>query len=176
MTKRTRKTAAKPAKGSRTARSHGWAGYDDLVGGIADLLKHARRTSARAGNAFMTATYCNIGRRVVEFEKRGKVRAEYRKSPLETLSADLPGRFGRGFSRQSLQQMRQFYLLYLPESIRQTVSGEIQPQDGSAITSQISGCELQMSSTTSSVAPLSATLEQTRQMLEQRGTLENSKR
>src|SRR5258705_9208933 len=40
------------------------------------------------------------------------------------LSADLTTRFGRGFSRQNLQQMRQFYFLYPPDKIRQTVSGK----------------------------------------------------
>ena len=43
---------------------------------------------------------------------------------LERLSADLTARFGRGFSRQNLQQMRQFYLLYPPGKIRQTASGK----------------------------------------------------
>jgi hypothetical protein len=36
---------------------------------------------------------------------------------------DLKTRFGRGFSRQNLQQMRAFYLTYPPGSMCQTVSG-----------------------------------------------------
>src|SRR5262249_9609630 len=40
---------------------------------------------------------------------------------LLRLSADL---FGRGFSRQNLQQMRQFYIAYPPDRICQTVSGK----------------------------------------------------
>jgi len=43
--------------------------------------------------------------------------------------ADLTPRFGRGFSRQKIQQMRLFYLFYPAEQIRQTLSGELgQPQ------------------------------------------------
>ncbi|MEW6747331.1 MAG: DUF1016 N-terminal domain-containing protein [Planctomycetota bacterium] len=43
---------------------------------------------------------------------------------LETLATDLTARFRRGFSRQNLQQMRQFYLAYPSEAICQTPSGE----------------------------------------------------
>lgn len=42
--------------------------YGGLIGGIAELLEAARRTAARTVNALMTATYWEIGRRIVEFE------------------------------------------------------------------------------------------------------------
>jgi predicted nuclease of restriction endonuclease-like (RecB) superfamily len=42
---------------------------------------------------------------------------------LARLSADLTSRFGRGFSRQNLQQMRQFYLVFAPIENCQTASG-----------------------------------------------------
>ena len=48
---------------------------------------------------------------------------------MESLSSDLTHRFGRGYSRQNLQQMRQFYLTYPPYppgQICQTPSGESQ--------------------------------------------------
>ncbi len=48
----------------------------------------------------------------------------YGEALLDRLSADLSARFGRGFSRQNLQQMRLFYLAYPPDKIRQTVSGK----------------------------------------------------
>jgi len=54
----------------------------------------------------------------------GRARAGYGESLLERLSSDLTARFGRGFSRQNVQQMRQFYLLYPPDKIRQTASGK----------------------------------------------------
>ncbi len=84
--------------------------YGQLVGGIAGLLDAARRRSARAVDSILTATYWEVGRRIVEHEQRGKVRAEYGTALLERLSRDLTARCGRGFSRQSLQQMRSFYL------------------------------------------------------------------
>ena len=48
---------------------------------------------------------------------------------LEKLSADLTGRFGRGFSRPNLQRFREFYLRFPPKQIRSTLSSESRSQD-----------------------------------------------
>jgi len=83
--------------------------YDGLVGNIAELLEESRRTTARAINGILTATYWDIGRRIVEFEQGGEARAEYGTELLKRLSIDLTERFGRGFSKRNLEQMRGFY-------------------------------------------------------------------
>jgi hypothetical protein len=41
------------------------------VTSISTLLTEARRTAARAINGILTATYWEVGRRVVEFEQGG---------------------------------------------------------------------------------------------------------
>src|SRR5438094_9063543 len=84
--------------------------YDAMLNRVVQLIDGARRASARAVNAVMTATYWLIGRRIVEFEQRGKVRAEYGAELLKQLAADLSTRYGRGFSERNLEQMRLFYL------------------------------------------------------------------
>ncbi len=53
------------------------AEYGGLIGGIAELLEASRRSAARTVNALMTATYWEIGRRIVEFEQEGAARAGY---------------------------------------------------------------------------------------------------
>jgi uncharacterized protein DUF1016 len=65
------------------------AEYGGLIGGIAELLEIARRTAARTVNALMTATYWEIGRRIVEFEQGGEKRAEYGEGLLARLADDL---------------------------------------------------------------------------------------
>ncbi|HEX7618262.1 MAG TPA: PDDEXK nuclease domain-containing protein, partial [Verrucomicrobiae bacterium] len=80
--------------------------------------------SARTVNAFMTATYWEVGRRIVEFEQGGEKRAEYGEELLDRLAADLNSRFGRGFSRRNLQSMRQFYSFIPTEQIWQTLSAK----------------------------------------------------
>ncbi|MFZ2451506.1 MAG: PDDEXK nuclease domain-containing protein [Methylovulum miyakonense] len=97
--------------------------YGDIHTDIVQLLENARRTAARSVNALMTASYWEIGRRIVEFEQGGEDRANYGDALIQRLALDLTGRFGRGFSRQNLQQMRAFYLAWPLEQICQTVSG-----------------------------------------------------
>ncbi|GLC97432.1 hypothetical protein Tamer19_68410 [Cupriavidus sp. TA19] len=80
--------------------------------------------AARSVNALMTASYWEIGRRIVEFEQGGQDRAAYGEALIERLSADLTDRFGRGFSRQNLWQMRAFHLAWPAAHILQTLSGE----------------------------------------------------
>ena len=76
--------------------------YASVRGGIIDLLKTARSVSARSINAIMTATYWEIGRRIVESEMRGKKRADYGERLVERLAVDLTEQFGRGFGKISL--------------------------------------------------------------------------
>jgi predicted nuclease of restriction endonuclease-like (RecB) superfamily len=96
--------------------------YAGLLTGVVELLQQARMTSARSVNAVMTATYWEIGRRIVEQELRGQERAGYGEALIDRLASDLTARFGRGFSRSNLFQMRDFYTAW---PIIQTPSGQL---------------------------------------------------
>ena len=100
--------------------------YDLILGDISHVINAAKRSAARSINCIMTAAYWMIGQRMVEFEQKGRSRAAYGEEILGRLSIDLSQKFGRGFSRQNIQQMRQFYLLYPPERICQTPSGKLE--------------------------------------------------
>lgn len=113
-----------PRPKSELARPSKTASYGQLAKNIGELILQARRETARAVNAILTVTYWEIGRRIVEFEQQGKRRAEYGASLLDRLHIDLTERYGRGFSRQNLQSMRQFYICFPPDLICQTLSGE----------------------------------------------------
>lgn len=60
----------------------------------------------------MTQTYWQIGKYIVEYEQGGLAKVAYGTSTLTVLSQQLTARFGRGFSRPNLVNMRKFYLLY----------------------------------------------------------------
>ena len=96
---KTRSTQRKHSAVARASQSAGRSDYRAWSGGIAALLAEARRQSARSVNAILTATYWEIGRRIVEFVQQGETRAEYGDEVLKRLSADLTKRFGRGFGR-----------------------------------------------------------------------------
>ena len=98
--------------------------YQQIHVSIAGVVEVARSAAARSVNRLMTATYWVIGRRIVLTEQGGQARAGYGESLVEQLSTDLTERFGRGFSRQNLRQMRAFHLSWTKERILQTLSGE----------------------------------------------------
>jgi predicted nuclease of restriction endonuclease-like (RecB) superfamily len=98
--------------------------YDVVRAEIIELLQAARRVAARSINSLMTATYWEIGRRIVQYEQRGEVRADYGQQLVEQLANDLSRQFGRGFGRANLWQMRAFYRAWPEPKILQTPSGE----------------------------------------------------
>ena len=95
--------------------------YSEFVTEVVGILEQARRNSARSVNAILTATYWEVGRRIVEHEQRGKKRAQYGKALLHRLAEDLTTRFGKGFSERNLLTMREFYRAW---SIPQTPYAE----------------------------------------------------
>ena len=86
----------------------------------------------------MTATYWEIGRRIVESEQEGKRRAGYGEELLKKLSADLTGRFGRGFSPDNLENMRRFYMTYKAAQISETAPRKSQKSSAELIVQAIS--------------------------------------
>jgi len=96
--------------------------YPLLVNDIVELLEHARRQSARLVNTVLTATYWEIGHRIIEFEQHGETRAQYGRNVLLKLSDHLTKIFGKGFAVDNLERMRQFYVTYSPEKISATLS------------------------------------------------------
>jgi hypothetical protein len=137
---------------------------------VVDLLESARRTSARAVNAVMTAAYWEIGRRIVECEQAGKGQAEYGAVLVTRLAVDLSERFGRGFGKSNLYQMRSFYLAYA--DIFQTVSGKLGatnpagPSSSTAMADKVLAAEYRMALPDEKT--LAAELQRTQAALEQR--------
>ncbi|WP_260441525.1 DUF1016 N-terminal domain-containing protein [Burkholderia sp. Bp8991] len=110
-----------------TQRDVGQAAYAGLHREIADVVASAREATARTVNALMTATYWEIGRRIVEFEQGGEGRAAYGEAVICRLGVDLSERFGRGFGWRNLAQMRAFYLTWPADRILQTLSAQSTP-------------------------------------------------
>ncbi len=109
--------------GTRTKRTSGTTrDYDEVLSGVVKLLEQARHAAARSVNTIMTATYWEIGRRIVEYDQSGEERAEYGQELMVRLGDDLTKRFGRGFGWRNLFQMRAFYLAW--PNILQTASAK----------------------------------------------------
>ena len=108
--------------------------YAVVHSGIVQVLEAGRHAAVRQVNSVMTATYWEIGRRIVEAEQSGRRRANYGDELMKRLALDLSARFGRGFGWRNLFQMRSFYLAW--QGILQTPSA--------ILTTKSAGKKLQM--------------------------------
>jgi predicted nuclease of restriction endonuclease-like (RecB) superfamily len=114
-----------------TTIQHQAAEYGIVLAGVTELLDAARRASARVVNSVMTATYWEIGRRIVEHDQAGERRAVYGDELMRRLAVDLTTRFGRGFGFSQLKMMRQFYQTFSDiqrvKPIGQSLIGQFKP-------------------------------------------------
>jgi len=86
--------------------------YQKLIDSIGLLLHQARQNVILQINSILVKTYWEIGKHIVEYEQKSKIRAEYGSHLLDVLSIDLKSRYGKGFSRRNVLNMRNFYLAY----------------------------------------------------------------
>lgn len=113
--------------------------YTEVLAGVVELLDAARRASARVVNSLMTATYWEIGRRIVEHEQAGAKRAGYGEEVVRRISEDLSRRFGRGFGFAQVAAMRQFHQAFpLPDKFQSVIgkSGILQSTIGKSAAPQ----------------------------------------
>ena len=96
--------------------------YSSLIEKISELVNKARTELAKTINTKIVHTYWTIGKYLVEYEQKGKERADYGSELMKTLSRELTSKLGKGFSRSNLQSMRAFYLNYQKS---QTLSGKL---------------------------------------------------
>lgn len=86
--------------------------YKELLANIALAIDAARQNAVKAVNAQLVKANWEIGRHIVEFEQQGNERAEYGSDLLARLSGDLQQKYGKGFGRRNVLDMRRFYLAY----------------------------------------------------------------
>ncbi len=98
--------------------------YSTLITDLATLIEQGRKAAVRYVNTALVATYWLMGRRIVEYEQKGKERAEYGEALLRRLSDDLTKQFGKGWGEPHLRAVRQFYLIYGDIEKRYTLCSE----------------------------------------------------
>lgn len=93
---------------------------DETYSLIRSILENARSEVYRTVNSVMVQAYWSIGRIIVEREQSGKLRAQYGSYLIKKLSQKLSKDFGKGFSAQSLRNMRQLYICFSNDSAPQS--------------------------------------------------------
>ena len=101
----------------------GTAGYNDFLRDIKQRIRSAQYEALKAVNKEMIRLYWDIGRMIIERQKKHG----WGKSVVQTLAKDLQIEFPgmQGFSVQNLWYMRQFYSEYHRNSNLQPLVGEI---------------------------------------------------
>lgn len=84
------------------------------------IIEQGRHQAYASVNQTIIQTYWNIGRRIVEEEQGGKVRAEYGKRLIANLAEELSPLYGSGYSKRNLEYYRQFYLCFKDLEITNT--------------------------------------------------------
>ena len=85
---------------------------DGLFNQIEKIIIENKTKMTYQINNTLVNTYFTIGKIIVENEQNGNIRAEYGKDVLKNLSKKLTNKYGTGFSRSGLQNMRLFYIRY----------------------------------------------------------------
>jgi len=98
--------------------------YSGLITDLSSLIEQGRKAAVRYVNTALVATYWLMGRSIVEFEQKGKERAEYGEALLKHISDDLMKQFGKGWGEPHLRAVRQFYLIYRDVEKRYTLCSE----------------------------------------------------
>ena len=85
---------------------------NELCQNAIDLIEFARRIAIKQVDLVQLMTYYAIGTGIVEVQQQGNKRAEYGRQVIKKLSESLTERFQRGFSVDTLENTRKFYLVY----------------------------------------------------------------
>lgn len=85
---------------------------DALYKKASDYIDNAKQNIQRSVDSEIVKAYWLIGRDIVEEEQLGEKRADYGRSLLKSLSEKLTNKYKRGFSTDTLERARKFYLTY----------------------------------------------------------------
>lgn len=92
---------------------------------IKQILAQARQKTYTAINSAMVGAYWQIGKRIVEEEQNGKERADYGKEIIQNISEEMTNEFGKGFSKRTVWEIRQFYATFPDFEIVRTLSAQL---------------------------------------------------
>ena len=86
--------------------------HEKFVNDVISIIQTGQREAYSAAGQVAIATYWNIGRRIVEEEQQGEIRARYGSALIANLADRLSVLFGAIYSKRNLQYYRKFYLLF----------------------------------------------------------------
>ena len=83
-----------------------------LITDLRQIIEQGRRQAYISINASMIQTYWNVGRRIVEEEQHGEVRAGYGEYIAKNVAKNLQAEYGNAFNYRNICYFRKFYLCF----------------------------------------------------------------
>ncbi|MGM9832885.1 MAG: YhcG family protein [Candidatus Limisoma sp.] len=100
------------------------ANDEQFISDIKAIVYTAKQKAYQAADLYQVASNWLVGRRIVEQEQHGNVRAEYGKRIIALASEALTTEFGKGYSESTLRNFRKFYLSFKGLQIQQPLLAE----------------------------------------------------
>lgn len=85
---------------------------EGLLADIRDIIESGIRQAYHGVHFITVQTYWKVGKRIVEEEQQGEVRAEYGAQLINRLAEDLQKNYQKGYTPRDLRSYRQFYLCF----------------------------------------------------------------
>lgn len=83
-----------------------------LVQDVCNIIETGRKDAYVAAGRSAIRTYWNVGRRIVEEEQHGQIRAEYGAEVIKKLALKIVPRYGASYNKRNLDYYKRFYLLF----------------------------------------------------------------
>jgi predicted nuclease of restriction endonuclease-like (RecB) superfamily len=87
-------------------------GLNKLYTKVSDILDFAKNKILLEANQRILEANFKIGKLIVEVEQEGQLKANYGAKLIQDLSSKLSLKYGRGYSVDNLERMRNFYKIY----------------------------------------------------------------
>ncbi len=84
----------------------------DFINEVKGIIEQSRFKAIRSVDHVRVRMYWELGRKIVEEEQRGNIRAKYKEFIIKKLSEYLQPQFGSGFNIRQLERCRQLYGYY----------------------------------------------------------------
>ena len=85
---------------------------DNFVADIHSIIEQGRHQAYTTVSLVSLITYWNVGRRIVEEEQHGEIRATYGTQLIKNLADELTPIYGKTYSKRNLDYYKKFYILF----------------------------------------------------------------
>ena len=85
---------------------------DEFITDVRSIIENGRKKAYDTIIRTSIKTFCDVGKRIIEEEQKGKTRAKYGTRLIKNLSHVLTPIYGNSYNKRNLEYYRKFYILF----------------------------------------------------------------